>query len=203
MSVLYGGVCRAHVILADYSAYIDDFSETARKLISQSPASSVMKTYTQGHRVFSFFTEFDLTFICVSEQALSRETAYQFLKTLQQLFTPKYADKAALFATEIKKLVHSYSKENLHNVDPFAKVEYKLSSVVETTKSSIDKVIERQGKMSSLLQKTDDLTDGTAKLSRTARMIHRKVWKDKIRMYCGVCLLATTVIGIFVVWVLT
>jgi hypothetical protein len=63
MSVLYGLVCRGPVILADYSAYIDDFSEVARKLISQSPPSAVLKTYTQDHRVYSFFTENDLTFM--------------------------------------------------------------------------------------------------------------------------------------------
>lgn len=105
MSVLYGLVCRGQVILADYSAYIDDFSEIARKLIGQNPQSSVMKTYTQGHRVFSFFSDDDLTFMCVSEQGLSRETSHQFLKTMQQLFIPKYSDKAALFASEIKNLV--------------------------------------------------------------------------------------------------
>jgi hypothetical protein len=72
----------------------------------------------------------------------------------------------------------------------------------------MDKVIQRHGQLSTLLKKTDDLNEGSLKLSKAARVLHRKVWKDKIKMYCGVCLLATvsdtqTVVGIFVVWVLT
>ena len=58
-----------------------------------------------------------------------------------------------------------------------------MNSAVESTRRNIDKVIERGGQLDSLLKKAEGLNIGTKKMRSAARVVNRKIWKQKIKSY--------------------
>lgn len=105
MAVYYGMLAKHTQILAEYSSFEGDYSQTAEKLISQSAPSDVLKTYTQGNKIYSFFSENEYTYLCKSDATFGRELSYAFLRDMQKSYTDKYKNKAATFAQEIRRLM--------------------------------------------------------------------------------------------------
>jgi vesicle-associated membrane protein 7 len=200
MAVYYGLVTREDSVLAEYSSIEGDFSATARMLLRNTPASSVLKTYTQGSKIYNFYTQDSVTFLCYADISIGRELSLQFLTEMRKAF-PNYANKAGTFAEFIKKLVKQYSKENIHEVDNFHKIETNLEKAVEATKSSIDKVISRGKKMSSLIEKTGELSNGMGKLTSKARKLHRNFWKSRIKALTAVFLIGIIISYCLIVWI--
>lgn len=192
MAVYYGLVMREDNVLAEYSSIEGDFSSTARMLLRNTPASSILKTYTQGSKIFNFYTQDSITYLCYADLSIGRELSLQFLTEMRREF-PNYATKAGAFVKVIKKLVLQYSKDNIHEVDNFHKIETNLSTAVEKTKSSIDKVISRGKQMSVLIEKTSELSTGISQLGANARRLQKNIWKNRIKaltiiFFLGICI---------------
>lgn len=202
MAVYYGLVMREDNVLAEYSSIEGDFSSTARMLLRNTPASSILKTYTQGSKIFNFYTQDSITYLCYADLSIGRELSLQFLTEMRREF-PNYVTKAGAFVKIIKKLVLQYSKDNIHEVDNFHKIETNLSTAVEKTKSSIDKVISRGKQMSVLIEKTSELSTGISQLGANARRLQRNIWKNRIKALTIIFFLGICITYGVVVWIST
>jgi hypothetical protein len=200
MAVYYGLVTRDETVLAEYSSVDGDFNVTAKMLIRNTPASSVLKTYTQGSKIFNFYTHDSVTFLCYSDISLGRELALQFLTEMKRQF-PQYTNKAASFAEVIQRLVKLYSKENIHQVDPFTRIEGNLEKAIESTKSGIDKVISRGKQMSVLLEKTSELTSGIKALKGKATRLRKGFWRSRIKMLLLVLIIIIVILYCGLLWI--
>jgi len=105
MAVHYGMLAKHKQIIAEYSPVEGDYSSTAEKLISQTAPSDVLKTFTQGNKIYSFFSENEYTYLCQSDASFGRELSFAFLHDMQKSYTDKYKNKAATFAQEIRRLM--------------------------------------------------------------------------------------------------
>ena len=114
---------------------------------------------------------------------------------------PNYLNKAGLFAEVIKKLVTQYSKENIHQVDNFHKIETNLEKAVEATKSSISKVINRGKTMSSLIERTGELSSGIGDLKKKAKRLHKNFWKSKIKALSALFVIGIIIVYCFMIWI--
>ena len=200
MAIYYGMITRDDMILAEYSSIDGDFSATARMLLRNTPGSATLKTYTQGSKIFNFYTQDGITFLCYADISIGRELSLQFLTEMRREF-PNYSKKAGAFVEIIKKLVMQYSKEKIYEVDNFHKIEKNLEKAVETTKSSIDKVISRGKQMSVLIERTGELSNGMSQLSNKARKLHRNFWKNKVKALTVIFLVGIIITYSLVIWV--
>jgi hypothetical protein len=199
MAVYYGLVTRNETVLAEYSSIDGDFSMTAKMLIRNTPASSVLKTYTQGSKIFNFYTQDSVTFLCYSDISLGRELALQFLTEMKRQF-PQYTNKAAAFAEVIQRLVRLYSKENIHQVDQFTRIEGNLEKAIESTKNGIDKVISRGKQMSVLIEKTSELTSGIKALKGKATRLRKGFWRSRIKLLLVILVISVIIFYCGLVW---
>jgi hypothetical protein len=198
MAVYYGLVTRQENVLAEYSLVDGDFVNTAKMLIRNTPASSVLKTYTQGSKIFNFYTHDSVTFLCYSDICIGRELALQFLTEMKRQF-PAYENKAAAFAEVIVRLLRLYSRENIGQVDRFAKIEGNLERVIETSKNSIDRVVARGKSMSLLIEKTGQLSTGIRDLRGKVGQFRKGLWRSWVKV--AMVLMAVVVICCYCVLV--
>lgn len=199
MAIYYGLVTREETILAEYSSIEGDFASTARMLLRSTPATPVLKTYTRDSKIFNFYTQDDLTFLCYADITIGKELSLQFLTQMKREF-PKYSTKAGQFTEVIQKLVSQYSKERIHEVDNFHKIEKNLEKAIDKTKSSIEKVISRGKEMKILIEKTGELSTGMSQFSLKARKLHRNFWKSRIRALTVVFLIGIIITYCLVIW---
>lgn len=199
MAVYYGLVTRQDSILAEYSSIDGDFVTTAKMLIRNTPASSVLKTYTQGSKIFNFYTHESITFLCYSDICIGKELALQFLTEMKRQF-PAYGNKAAAFAEVIQRLVKLYSKETIQQVDSFGRIEGNLEKAIESTKNGIDKVISRGKKMSVLIEKTAELSSGIKRFKNNAGKIRKGFWRSRVRIIVVLMVIAVIICYCVLVW---
>lgn len=200
MAVHYALVARGQIILSEYSPIEGDFAATARSLLKSTEASSVFKTYTQGNKTFNFFTNESITYLCYADLTIGRDLALQFLNQMLKEFT-KYSNKAGAFVEVQKKLISQYSPERMHEVDKLTGVEKNLNMAVESTKSNIEKVIQRGSQMKILIKKTDELSFGLNKFRSTARSFQRRAWKQKLKAMSFIFIFAIIGIYMLVIWI--
>jgi hypothetical protein len=199
MAVYYGMITRDDSVLAEYSSIEGDFSATSRMLLRNTPPSNMLKTYTQGSKIFSFYTEDQITYLCYADIEIGKELSLQFLSEMKREF-PKYHGRAGAFAEVIKRLVKQYGKEHIHEVDHFHKIENNLNTAVEKTKNSIEKVILRGKQMSQLIERTGELSNGIGNLGNKAKKLHRNIWRNRIKALTLVFLLGITITYCVALW---
>lgn len=200
MAVYYGLVTRDDTVLSEYASIEGDFTVTAKMLLKNTPASSILKTYTQGSKIFNFYTQDSITFLCYSDISLGRELSLQFLTEMKRQF-PNYVNKAAAFAEVIQKLVRMYSKENIHQVDSFHRIEKNLESAIESTKNGIDKVIGRGKQMNVLMQKTNELAVGMKVLKNKAEKLKKGFWRSRVKAIGIIIVLGVILTYSLIVWI--
>jgi vesicle-associated membrane protein 7 len=200
MAVYYGLVTRDDTVLAEYASIEGDFTQTAKMLLKNTPSSSILKTYTQGAKIFNFYTQDSITFLCYSDISLGRELSLQFLTEMKRQF-PNYINKAAAFAEVIQRLVKLYSKESIHQVDRFGRIEKNLEMAIESTKSGIDKAIGRGQKMSVLIHKTGELGVGMRVLRSKAERLRKGFWRSRIKALGILLVLGVVVCYCFIFWI--
>eukprot|EP01016_Furgasonia_blochmanni_P020671 TRINITY_DN2308_c0_g3_i2.p1 TRINITY_DN2308_c0_g3~~TRINITY_DN2308_c0_g3_i2.p1 ORF type:complete len:238 (-),score=45.13 TRINITY_DN2308_c0_g3_i2:206-871(-) len=169
LMIIYALVARGTLVLAEYTNYDGDFPQVARKLIAKTEKSRTKKTFLKDNYAFTFFSEDEFTFLCMTEKEYNRESGHKFLNKLANSFYSNYErDDAesgrpksggmswsALFSKEIKKLMEESSIQK--DEDKLKKVEEELNAVHEIAKENMDKILIRDTQLDKLVTKTSDL----------------------------------------------
>ncbi len=112
--IIYALIARGSLILAEYSPYKEDFAFRAKKLLSQSQPNTIKKQFVFDGCLYTYFTEDDFTFLCLSKTNTSKEFINHFLDNLAELFFSnqgKYEHNASIksfsgyFSKKIKDLI--------------------------------------------------------------------------------------------------
>jgi hypothetical protein len=113
--IIYSLVARGTLVLAEYTSYDGDFPQIARKIIAKTPRTKQKKTYVKENYSFTFCSEDEFTFLCMTEMNTSKEIIYKFLDSLTTLFYNDYQKHddskntgtswAAQFSTNMKALM--------------------------------------------------------------------------------------------------
>jgi hypothetical protein len=84
--IIYSLVARGTLILAEYTSFDGDFPTVARKILAKAEKSKMKKTMWKDNFAFTFFSEDEFTFLCMTKTSVSREISFKFLDRLAQLF---------------------------------------------------------------------------------------------------------------------
>lgn len=123
MIIIYALVARGTLVLAEYTSYDGDFPQFARKVIAKSPRNKSKKTFTKENLSFTFFSDDEFTFLCLTSTSVPRETSYKFLDTMASEFFSDYYKQgvrdantswAAKFSIRIKELMVHLTFELSH-----------------------------------------------------------------------------------------
>lgn len=88
--ILYSLVAKGSLVIAEYSPYEEDFSSIAQKILMKNQSSSQKKIVSKEGYAFSYFSENNFTFLCLTKTDVPKHVAFKFLDTLTESFFCKY-----------------------------------------------------------------------------------------------------------------
>ena len=117
--IAYALVSKGSFILAEYTPHDGDFPELARKILLKSQHTREKRSLIRDDYTFTFFSEKEFTFLCMTKSQVAREVSYKFLDEMSNSFFVKQSRSAndpkesmsAQFTVVIKDLiVMNYTK---------------------------------------------------------------------------------------------
>ncbi|XP_031570279.1 vesicle-associated membrane protein 3-like [Actinia tenebrosa] len=78
-----------------------------------------------------------------------------------------------------------------------------VDEVVDIMKINVDKVLERDAKLSELDNRADALTAGASQFETSASRLKRKMWWQNCKMWIILIIVILVIIAVIVIWVLS
>jgi len=108
--IIYALVARGSLILAEYSTFEGSFTTLAQRIIAQSKPSKSKKVIVKEGCSFTFFSEDDFTFLCLTKFNVPKDITYRFLDQLAELFFSNHAkfeqnSTIKSFGTQFSKII--------------------------------------------------------------------------------------------------
>ena len=111
--IIYALVARGSLVLVEYTSHDGDYSSIARKILVKSQKNHNKTTLSKNEFAFTFFSQDEFTFLCISKTNASREKAHKFLDQLAKTFFSNHSKKdansaqswTAQFTKMIKELI--------------------------------------------------------------------------------------------------
>jgi hypothetical protein len=75
-----------------------------------------------------------------------------------------------------------------------------VDEVVDIMKHNLDKVLDRDQKLSQLDDRADALQEGASQFEKSAATLKRKYWWKNIKMIIIMCAIVTVLVIIIVIW---
>ena len=84
--IIYSLIAKKSLVIAEYTSHDGDFPEMARKILSKTKNTNNKKCFIKGNYTFTFCSEEEFTFCCLTENSTSKEIAFKFLDNLAETF---------------------------------------------------------------------------------------------------------------------
>ncbi|XP_020916926.1 vesicle-associated membrane protein 3 [Exaiptasia diaphana] len=78
-----------------------------------------------------------------------------------------------------------------------------VDEVVDIMKVNVDKVLERDAKLSELDNRADALTAGASQFETNAARLKRKMWWQNCKMWIILIIVILVIIAVIVIWVVS
>uniref|UniRef100_A0A914X9L0 V-SNARE coiled-coil homology domain-containing protein n=1 Tax=Plectus sambesii TaxID=2011161 RepID=A0A914X9L0_9BILA len=75
-----------------------------------------------------------------------------------------------------------------------------VDAVFGTMKTNLNKVLERDQRLSHLDDRADALQEGALQFERSAATLHRKYWWRNIKMIVIMCVIVAVLVIIIIIW---
>jgi len=175
--IVYSLIARERSVSAEYSPLTGNFTTVARVVLEKLPALAPgqKRSYVYDQFVFHYIVaRTGLTFLCLADRALGRETPYKFLDSLGERWT---ADLSAEAQQQLLRQQMATANEG----DTLSRVRQQLAEVSDQMVENIDKVIARQERIELLVEKSDALDRTAAAFRREATDLRRALWWRGVR----------------------
>jgi vesicle-associated membrane protein 7 len=171
--IIYALVARDRAVVAEFSFLTGNFSTVARLILEKLPALPVNQkrsySYDEHHTFHYFNARAGLTFLCLADRSLGRESPYLFLESLEEQWEPQ----ASL---ENQELLIKSELETSNATSTITRVRNQISETTDQMTENIDKIMLRQEKLELLVEKSDALDRTAATFRRGAIDLRRAIW---------------------------
>lgn len=193
------------MVLAHYTGLAGNFEQATMQMLLKFPRSTEPKSYLHGEYAFHYTVQdsADLWYVCLADKAMSRKTAFGFLKSLQEAFTQKYtAEQVEVaiaegmqkeFREDLKQFMETYNSGRLDRV---ARAMEQVKDINESLVDSLQKVMERQERIDLLVNRSEALSGQSHTFRRQTQQLQRRIrWENWRRMIiCGLVTLLFVIV---------
>lgn len=204
-SLIFSFVAHGSVVLAQYSAFSQNFSTIALQCLQNLPPSNNKLTYTSDHHTFDYLVCDGFTYMVVASENIGIQLPFAYLERVKDDFKLRYGGGKA--ATDV---AHSLDKDfgprlkdhmqfcvdNPEVVSKLAKFKAQVEEVKSIMMGNIDKVIDRGEKVEVLVGKTENLVYQADDYRRHGKNLRWKMWRYNMRV-------KLVVLGIVILLILT
>ncbi|KAH9327470.1 hypothetical protein KI387_007648, partial [Taxus chinensis] len=165
-SLIYCFVSRGTVILAEHTEFSGNFASIAYQCLEKLPTTNNKFTYSCDRHTFNYLVEDGFTYGVVAEESFGQQVPMAFLERIKDDFKKRYSGGRAeiAIANSLKKEFGPKLKEHMdycvehpEEISKVSRVKAQVAEVKGVMMENIDKVIEREVKLSVLVDKTDNL----------------------------------------------
>lgn len=201
---MYALVARGHDhVLAEYTSpgLRGNFSTVTRVLMRKIPNKDDKLSYLYDQYVFHYMVSDGLTYLCMTDNEFSRQTAFQFLNEIKKRFLATYGDRgktalAFAFNADFERTLQSqmdvYNK--MKGDDKVTRIQDQISEVRNVMIENIDRVLERGEKIELLVDKSEILDQHSFKFRTQARTLKRAMWWKNIKLIVIIVIILVLVI---------
>jgi len=120
--IMYALVARGSLILAEYTDYMGDFNELAKKILMHNYIPKQKKSFIKDDLKITFFSEDDFTFLCMNRINYPHQITSQFLDHLAEVFFSNHGkfdqsqpiqEWGVTFSRKIKNLMEEYDERSM------------------------------------------------------------------------------------------
>lgn len=141
------------------------------------------KSYCSMQHAFHFTLDvcLNVRFVCIADKTMGRRLPFAFLEAFEHRFNQRFMPQQvadampgglqAIFADEVRALVEKYSSPKL---DRASLLTAKVQAINENLMDTIDKLVDRQGKIDDLVGRSNLLTESASSFQRDARVVQSK-----------------------------
>ena len=203
--LLYSLIARGNVVLTECTSKTGNFAQVTRVLLNKIAPEDSRMSYIYQSYVFHYIVEDQITYLCMADETLDRQVAFQCLEAIKSKFQSAYGDRATkLIAYSVDvdfKRVLSQQMDYANNKaargnDKIAEINETMSQVKQTMYTNIDKVLERGEKIELLVDKSDNLNAHANQFKRRAKTLKNRLWWQNVKMMIIVFLVVVMVIYI-------
>ncbi|CAB4029031.1 Vesicle-associated membrane 3 [Paramuricea clavata] len=90
---------------------------------------------------------------------------------------------------------------NYRSTDRLKQTQRQVDEVVDIMKVNVDKVLERDAKLSELDDRADQLQAGAAQFDTNAHRLKRKMWWQNCKMWIILIVVIVVIIAVIAIWV--
>lgn len=151
--------------------------------------------YPKEKFVFHYIVEDGITYLCMTDDGMSRLVAFKFLEDVKKRFTAMFAERAqtaisyslnADFQAVISRLMETANDSSNRK---YRSSDGKLSEIaddIESTKDAVimnlEKVLDRGDKMELLVKKSEQLGDNSSLFAQRSKRLKYRLWCKHMKM---------------------
>lgn len=170
--MIYSLILRGKEVVADFSEMEGDFLDFSLKVLKTLNRSEEFTVVENQNYEFYFLFGNNYTYFAITPLNSNQEKVYEFLQTLKSRFTEiarREKDNLTLVSTGLLRELMNTFKGNL-KYEKFDKIECELEEIKVEIKNNLDKTIEKDYQLDSLLVKSQNLEKSVRSflLSQTA-----------------------------------
>eukprot|EP01083_Nonionella_stella_P002562 7355_1 len=212
-SIIYALVSRGSDVLAEHTERTGNFEQVTRQLLKQIPPEdkSMSYSYEKCHYMFHYVVADGITYLCLTDEGLSRIVAFRFLEDVKNRFVDTFGDRAKTaiaysfnpdFQGVIRRLMEAAndprSKKYRSTDSKISAINEEIESTKNTVIQSIEKVLVRGEKIELLIHKSDQLDTEARKFNRQSRTLKHRMLCKNIKMT-----LALVLVVLILIWLIS
>jgi len=197
MSIIYTVIANRTNVLAEYSpdSYAGNFIGITQRLLQKTPTQDAKQSYTydggkdqQGCFLFHFMVSDKITYLCMTSEGYTRMLSFKYLDEIKKSFISTYGERAkslhaysanADFKHKLQTLMDLY---NSHEQNKIGKVTAQVAEVKDIMQENIEKVIEREELIVSLVGKSEALSTSSGIFQRNSKKLKRALWWKNVKL---------------------
>lgn len=197
MSIIYTVIARGINVLAEYSpdSYSGNFIGMTQQLLQKIPAEDSRQSYTynggkdgNSRFLFHYTVSNTLTYLCMTSEGFTRMLSFKYLDEVKKSFIGTYGDRAktmnaysvnADFKHKIKMVMEQY---NAHDQNKIGRVQAQVAEVKDIMQENIEKVLEREELIVSLVDKSEALSNSSDIFKHNSKKLKRALWWKNIKL---------------------
>jgi len=208
MSIIYALISRGDVVLTEFSAARGNFIQVTRSLIKRvDPFTQRKMSYSYDERIhYHILVDAGLIFLCMSDAEFAKRRAFSFLVDIKNLFVSQFGEAwqtaiALQFDNQFSRTLQRRSEyfTNDPNSDKITAIKNEVEAAKNIVTENIELLIDRGDKIELLVDKTNELTEGSYQFKDKARKMKIKFWWKNVKLWIILGALGVLVV-FFIIW---
>ncbi|KAH3760278.1 vesicle-associated membrane protein [Pelomyxa schiedti] len=213
-SMIYSVVAKNGIILAEDSMKTGSYKEVVQHILSHLPPGDTRKSLTHQAFIFHYVVSKGVVFLVLADAEYGYRLPFLFLEDIQNQFFGTYntqINEATLVPRQFEgfiRVLHDkmdFFTNRAHEADKLTAARTEVENVKQIVTKNIDKVLERQEKIETLVEVTEKLNTNAHTYHGKSTALKRKMCRRNAKwtlISVGCSLLIVLILILVLLWFL-